>query len=173
MQKYYEVHDRSIKALIEGRSVRHVKANEQLSFDARRGETVAIVGESGCGKSTFAKVLMGLETATDGTIRHDGNEISKIRFVIAHRARSARFRWCSRTRSTPSIRATPSESQIGRVIKKFGVETDKTKIQARVLELLDIVKLPRDFYIRRPRQLSGGQKQRIGSHARSPETPRW
>ena len=48
------------------------------------------------------------------------------------------------------------------MIKKFGVETDKKKIQARVYELLDIVKLPRDFYIRRPRQLSGGQKQRIG-----------
>ena len=59
MQKYYEVHDRSIKALISGESVRYVKANESLDFNARRGETVAIVGESGCGKSTFAKVLMG------------------------------------------------------------------------------------------------------------------
>ena len=53
-------------------------------------------------------------------------------------------------------------SQIGRVIKKFGVESDPQKIQDRVYELLDIVKLPRDFAIRRPRQLSGGQKQRVG-----------
>ncbi|MEP4431405.1 MAG: ABC transporter ATP-binding protein, partial [Hyphomicrobiales bacterium] len=53
-------------------------------------------------------------------------------------------------------------SQIGRVIRKFGVETDQTKIDERVLKLLDIVKLPRDFAKRKPRQLSGGQKQRVG-----------
>ena len=45
-----------------------VKANEKLNFQAREAETVAIVGESGCGKSTFAKVLMGLETATEGKV---------------------------------------------------------------------------------------------------------
>ena len=48
------------------------------------------------------------------------------------------------------------------MIRKFGVETDKEKIEQRVHELLDIVKLPRDFAKRRPRQLSGGQKQRVG-----------
>ena len=52
--------------------------------------------------------------------------------------------------------------QIGRVIKRFGVEKDRRKVRERVLRLLDTVKLPRDFYLRRPRQLSGGQKQRIG-----------
>jgi len=52
--------------------------------------------------------------------------------------------------------------QSARVIKKFGVESDKQKIRARVFELLDLVKLPRDFAFRKPRQLSGGQKQRIG-----------
>jgi peptide/nickel transport system ATP-binding protein len=59
----------------------------------------------------------------------------------------------------------PSHSiggQISRVIRKFGVETDKKKIFERVMRLLDTVKLPRDFYFRKPRQLSGGQKQRIG-----------
>jgi peptide/nickel transport system ATP-binding protein len=59
----------------------------------------------------------------------------------------------------------PSHSvgaQLARVIKKFGVESDKHKIEHRVMELLDLVKLPRDFARRRPRQLSGGQKQRVG-----------
>ena len=59
----------------------------------------------------------------------------------------------------------PSHSvgaQIARVIKKFGVETSKAKIRERVFALLDTVKLPREFYYRRPRQLSGGQKQRVG-----------
>ena len=162
MQKYYEVHDRSIKAILAGTGTMHVKANEQLNFDARRGETVAIVGESGCGKSTFAKVLMGLETATDGAIRHDGAEISK----IPVRERSPRqIGSLQMVFQNPFDTLNPSHTvgtQIGRVIRKFGVETDKRKIQERVLELLDVVKLPRDFYIRRPRQLSGGQKQRIG-----------
>ncbi|MBV8663864.1 MAG: ABC transporter ATP-binding protein, partial [Hyphomicrobiales bacterium] len=53
-------------------------------------------------------------------------------------------------------------SQIARVIRKFGVESDPKKVQERVDQLLDIVKLPRDFAKRRPRQLSGGQKQRVG-----------
>ena len=162
MQKYYEVHDRSIRSLLAGRSVMYVKANERISFDAKRGETVAIVGESGCGKSTFAKVLMGLETATDGEIHHDGNEISR----IPVRERSPQqIGSLQMVFQNPFDTLNPSHTvgtQIGRVIRKFGVETDKARIRQRVLELLDIVKLPRDFYARRPRQLSGGQKQRIG-----------
>jgi peptide/nickel transport system ATP-binding protein len=53
-------------------------------------------------------------------------------------------------------------SQIARVIRKFGGEREEEKVQERVMQLLDIVKLPRDFAKRRPRQLSGGQKQRVG-----------
>src|SRR6516165_5941830 len=77
MRKYYEVLDRSLAAIISGKRVRYIKANESLDFDARRGETVAIVGESGCGKSTFAKVLIGLETATAGEVRHDGQNVAQ------------------------------------------------------------------------------------------------
>ena len=62
LKKYYEV---AANALFGGGETRVVKANETLSFEARESETLAIVGESGCGKSTFAKVLMGLETATE------------------------------------------------------------------------------------------------------------
>ena len=65
----------------------------------------------------------------------------------------------------PSDTLNPSHTvgqQIGRAIKKFGVENDRNKVRQIVMSLLDTVKLPRDFYYRRPRQLSGGQKQRIG-----------
>jgi peptide/nickel transport system ATP-binding protein len=162
MQKYYEIHDSSIGAMLRGDKVKYVKANEEISFNARRGETVAIVGESGCGKSTFAKVLMGLETATDGKIRHDGNDIANVPVRDRNEKQIAKLQMVFQN---PSDTLNPSHTiggQISRVIKKFGVESDKDKIRQRVMELLDVVKLPRDFYYRRPRQLSGGQKQRIG-----------
>ena len=65
MSKHYEI-ERS--GLLFVSDTRTVKANEVLSFVARERETVAIVGESGCGKSTFAKVLMGLEDSTAGAV---------------------------------------------------------------------------------------------------------
>jgi len=162
LQKYYPIYDRSLAALISGRGVRYVKANETLDFGACVGETVAIVGESGCGKSTFAKVLMGLETATGGELNFAGNEIGKspVRKRSPQQLGSLQMVF-----QNPNDTLNPSHTigaQIGRVIKKFGVESDKGKIQELVLRLLDTVKLPRDFYKRRPRQLSGGQKQRVG-----------
>jgi peptide/nickel transport system ATP-binding protein len=162
MKKYYEVKDTSLKALLSGKTIRHVKANEELNFTAHESETVAIVGESGCGKSTFANVLMGLETSTEGEIRHHGKNISE----IAVRDRSTKqIRSVQMVFQNPFDTLNPSHTiggQISRVIKQFGVETDKEKIFNTVMKLLDIVKLPRDFYYRKPRQLSGGQKQRIG-----------
>lgn len=162
MKKYYEVRDRSLRALITGKRTRYVKANEELNFTAREGETVAIVGESGCGKSTFAKVLMGLETGTEGEIRHNGKDLAN----TAVRNRSAKqISSLQMVFQNPFDTLNPSHSvggQISRVIKKFGVETDKKKIFDRVMNMLDMVKLPRDFYFRKPRQLSSGQKQRIG-----------
>ena len=162
MKKYYEIRDNSLRALISGKRIRYVKANEELNFTAREGETVAIVGESGCGKSTFAKVLMGLETGTDGEVRHKGKDISE----VAVRDRSEKqISSLQMVFQNPFDTLNPSHGvggQLSRVIKKFGGETDKSKIFDRVMTLLDTVKLPRDFYFRKPRQLSGGQKQRVG-----------
>jgi peptide/nickel transport system ATP-binding protein len=162
MQKYYEIRDSSIAAIISGNRIRHVKANEALDFSAQRGETVAIVGESGCGKSTFAKVLMGLETATDGEIRVEGTNIGEL--DVRKRSRE-QISGLQMVFQNPFDTLNPSHSigaQISRVIRKFGVEGDKDKVRDLVMKLLDTVKLPRDFYYRKPRQLSGGQKQRIG-----------
>lgn len=162
MQKYYEVRDNSFKAMVSGGGTKYVKANEEINFRASEGETVAIVGESGCGKSTFAKVLMGLEQATGGEVRLEGKDIGgqHVRERSPERLSSLQMVF-----QNPNDTLNPSLSigaQIGRVIKRFGIESDPAKIQDRVFKLLDTVKLPREFAMRKPRQLSGGQKQRIG-----------
>jgi peptide/nickel transport system ATP-binding protein len=162
LKKYYELEGAPLAALVSGGQARVVKANERIDFVAHEGETVAIVGESGCGKSTFAKVLMGLETATEGEARLNGKNIAD---TPVQKRRPQTVGYLQMVFQNPFDTLNPSHSvggQIARVIRKFGVEKDPTKVRERVFELLDTVKLPRDFYWRKPRQLSGGQKQRVG-----------
>jgi len=159
LKKYYKV---AANEIFGGAEAKTVKANETISFVARESETVAIVGESGCGKSTLAKILLGLETATEGGVtlgnrqiagtpieKRDVETISSIQMVFQN----------------PFDTLNPSHSvgsQIIRTLEKFGVGKTVAERRQRMLELLDLVKLPRAFETRMPRQLSGGQKQRIG-----------
>ena len=160
LKKYYEV---AANALFGGSGAKKVvKANETLTFEALEGETLAIVGESGCGKSTFAKVLMGLETATDGQILLDGKNIEGTAIEQRDTQTVANVQMVFQN---PFDTLNPSMTvgrQIVRALEifKYG-KTDDERVQ-RMLELLDLVKLPRAFAERMPRQLSGGQKQRVG-----------
>jgi peptide/nickel transport system ATP-binding protein len=162
MQKYYEIRDNSIAAFIAGTGTRQVKANEKIDFEAREAETVAIVGESGCGKSTFAKVLMGLEAATGGEVLVNGVDVGHL--PVRQRPQGL-ISSLQIVFQNPFETLNPSHTvgaQIGRVLKKFGVAKTRAEIERKTYELLDMVKLPREFAERKPRQLSGGQKQRIG-----------
>ena len=159
LRKYYEV---AANALFGGGEKRVVKANETLSFEARESETLAIVGESGCGKSTLAKVLMGLETATDGQILLDNQSIGD---VPIERRTTQNVADIQMVFQNPFDTLNPSMSvgrQIMRALEVFGIGNSEAERRARMLELLDLVKLPRAFAERMPRQLSGGQKQRVG-----------
>jgi peptide/nickel transport system ATP-binding protein len=159
VRKYYEV---AGSRLFGGGATRRVKAIETLSFEARAGETLAIVGESGCGKSTFAKVLMGLETATAGRIMLFDENVQST--PIQHR-NPATVSALQMVFQNPFDTLNPSMTvgrQILRALEIFGVGKSDAERQARMLELLDLVKLPREFASRMPRQLSGGQKQRVG-----------
>jgi len=159
LRKYYEV---SANALFGSGATKVVKANETLSFEAREGETLAIVGESGCGKSTFAKVLMGLETATDGKILLDNREIQDTRIEKRGAKTIADVQMVFQN---PFDTLNPSMTvgrQIIRALEVFGIGENDEERRDKMLNLLDLVKLPREFADRMPRQLSGGQKQRVG-----------
>jgi peptide/nickel transport system ATP-binding protein len=139
-----------------------VRANKAITFDARVAETIAIVGESGCGKSTFARIVMGLDKATSGSIKLGDLELSQL---PVGRRDAKTIRSLQMIFQNPFDTLNPSHTvggQIAHVIRKFGVEKDEAKIRERVLNLLDMVKLPRELARRKPRQLSGGQKQRVG-----------
>ncbi|QFU08900.1 Glutathione import ATP-binding protein GsiA [Rhodobacteraceae bacterium THAF1] len=159
VKKYYEV---SASALFKGGEQRVVKANEDLSFDAREAETLAIVGESGCGKSTFAKVLLGLETTTAGSITLDNRAIGETPIQERDTQTVADVQMVFQN---PFDTLNPSMTvgrQIIRALEVFKIGNSVEERREKMLDLLDLVKLPREFAGRMPRQLSGGQKQRVG-----------
>ncbi len=159
LSKDYDV---AANVVFGGKKKGTVKANVDLNFDAKVGETLAIVGESGCGKSTFAKVLLGLENASSGKLEFEDNDIANTMVDERKRATVSAIQMIFQN---PFDTLNPSHSvggQIMRTLEKVGVGSSVEERQQRMYELLDLVKLPREFEKRMPRQLSGGQKQRIG-----------
>jgi peptide/nickel transport system ATP-binding protein len=142
------------------RHIGDVRAVDDVSFVIRRGETLGLVGESGCGKSTVGRTLLRLYKPTAGKIVFDGRDIT----TLGESELRGLRRRMQMVFQDPFASLNPRHS-IGRIIgeplRVHGL-AGRRKAGARVRELLDIVGLPGDAASRYPHEFSGGQRQRIG-----------
>ena len=133
---------------------------DDVSFELRRGDTVAVVGESGSGKSTLARVIIGLLPRDSGDVRFRGQSLPP---KLAGR-RKDQLRRIQMIYQMPDVALNPNQTLleiIGRPVR-FYFGRSRGEVRARVLELLRMMDLPEDFIARKPGALSGGQKQRVG-----------
>ena len=138
-----------------------VQAVDGVSFDVRRGETLGIVGETGCGKSTTARLVMRLLEPTSGEIRFDGQDITKIKGKRLKAVRREMQMIFQDPYSSLNPRKTIG-SIIGEPFVIHGLLPGKGERRKAVQELLETVGLNPEHYNRYPHEFSGGQRQRIG-----------
>jgi len=156
LRKYFPVHRGVL-----GRSVDQVRAVDGVSFRLHRGETLGLVGESGCGKSTTGRAILHLIEPTGGRLIYDGQDLAEL-----DRAQFRAFR-----RRAQIVFQDPFGSlnprmtvsgMLAEVLKVHGLGETGMDRSARVCELLDMVGLHAEHAGRYPHEFSGGQRQRIG-----------
>jgi oligopeptide transport system ATP-binding protein len=146
---------------IVARKVGAVRAVDGVSFDVRRGDTLGLVGESGCGKSTTGRAILQLHRPTSGSVRFDGAELTLLR---AERLRAQRVRMqmiFQDPYASLNPRMTVGEI-IGEPITNFGLEPDRRRRLKRIQALMESCGLNPAYVKRYPHEFSGGQRQRIG-----------
>ncbi len=141
------------------RQVGAVRAVDDVSFVIRRGETLGLVGESGCGKSTTGRLIMRLIPPTEGGILFDGVDLSKLEGSALRRMRRQFQMVVQDPFNALNPRMTVAET-IGEPLYLAG--QDRTARERRVKELLEVVGLASYHAERYPHEFSGGQRQRIG-----------
>ena len=151
LKKYYPVRTGFVKKT-------ELKAVDDVSFFIRKGETLGIVGESGCGKTTLGRSILRLEEPTSGDILYEGNSI------IGKKMKDYRTKMqivFQDPYASLDPRKTVSDL-IGEAMDLQNLCSSKAERKERILELMKLVGLNTQFYNRFPHEFSGGQRQRIG-----------
>lgn len=148
------------RGIIFQRHVGDIKAVDGLSFDIRKGETLGLVGESGCGKSTTGRAILQLHRPTAGAVEYEGQELTEMKGENLRRMR----RHMQMIFQDPYASLNPRMT-VGNIISEplevHNILSGKAR-RDRVRELLEIVGLNPYFVNRYPHEFSGGQRQRIG-----------
>jgi peptide/nickel transport system ATP-binding protein/oligopeptide transport system ATP-binding protein len=155
--KYFPI----TRGVIFQKEMGYVHAVDGVSFDVRKGETLGIVGETGCGKSTTARLLLRLLDPTSGTISFDGQDISN---ASGKQLKSLR-REMQMIFQDPYSSLNPRKTVgtiIGDPFRIHGIHTSEAERKTAVQELMERVGLHPEHYNRHPHEFSGGQRQRIG-----------
>jgi peptide/nickel transport system ATP-binding protein/oligopeptide transport system ATP-binding protein len=146
-----------VKQGVFARGTAEVHAVEDISLTVRRGETLGIVGESGCGKSTTARLMLRLLDPTAGTIRFDSRDISH----LSQRQLRPLRREMQMIFQDPYSSLNPRKT-VGQIVGTPFAIHGQRNARPRVQELLETVGLSPEHYNRYPHEFSGGQRQRIG-----------
>jgi len=157
LKKYFPIK----RGIVFSKHVGDVKAVDGVSFYIRKGETLGLVGESGCGKSTVARTIIRLLDPTDGEIIFDGVDISKLQYSSLRRIRRDMQIIFQDPYSSLNPRMTVSEI-IGEPLQVHKIVSSSKEREKRVQELLELVGLAPYHATRYPHEFSGGQRQRIG-----------
>lgn len=155
-----KVHFPIKKGLVVDRTVGHVKAVDGVSLRVRRGSTYGLVGESGCGKSTFGRAVLRLEEPTGGTVTLDGVDVSAL---SGEKLRQARRRM-QMVFQDPLASLDPRQSVQSLMIEPLRVHDPRPQAELikRAADMLELVGMPRSALAKYPHEFSGGQRQRIG-----------
>lgn len=155
MKKYYP-----IKSGIITHTTGYVKAVDGVSFFINEGETLGLVGESGCGKSTIGRQLVGLEKPTEGTIYYKGMDLTALKS-----SEMKKIRTDLQMVFQDSYSSLNPRKHIFEILAKpmlYHKISTKNTVENDILKILDMVGLSRNVLGRYPHEFSGGQRQRIG-----------
>ncbi|WP_332899283.1 ABC transporter ATP-binding protein [Haladaptatus sp. CMSO5] len=159
LEKYYFEQDTFVDRML-GRDPQSVKAVDNISFEVRKGETLGLVGESGCGKSTTSETLLRLREATGGRVKFDGENI----FEMDDEQLRAFRRRAQIVFQDPFSSLDPRMTAGEIITEPLVIHdlADREERRAKAKNLLDRVGLSADQIDRYPHEFSGGQRQRIG-----------
>jgi oligopeptide transport system ATP-binding protein len=157
LKKYFPV----TEGIILPRTLANVKAVDDVSFSIKRGETLGLVGESGCGKTTTGRCILQLEKATAGSIDYCGVDLTTLdeKQLIPVRQRIQVIFQDPYSSLNPRMKVGDI---IGEPMMVHGIINDSAGRSRRVTELLGVCGLPAKFADRYPHEMSGGQRQRVG-----------